>query len=616
MPQYSFDQFSAVRNYYDLSWSPDGRSIAYVTNISGQFNVWRQPIATTTEGHSAMPIQLTALTEETARRAVWSPDNQRILMLADRHGTENYQIYEVPPEHGWLYPITNNPAVRHEIGERPFSPDGQLIAYGSNERSPSDIDVVVQDLESGEIRPLLAGDAMYFPHAWSPDGKAVLVIQFIQNTDQDLHLCNVETGESRNLTRHEGDIRFEPGPWKPDGSGFYVRSNREREFMGLAFFDVRSNQLEWLETPEWDVEHVALSQDGRYLAWIVNEDGYSRLAVRDTSTDEVRRYDQLPRGVYTLPRWSPTEPRLALLITRPVRPANVYLLDVESGEVRMLTQSFLGGVPEAEMVEPEVIRYPSFDERQIPAYLFRPKNLAQGERVPVVLSIHGGPEAQERPNYAYNGLYQYLLNRKIGVLATNIRGSTGYGISYQKLIHRNWGGGELHDLEHAAHYLHTLDWVDPKRLGVFGGSFGGFATLSCVTRLPEYWAAAVDIVGPSNLITFVKAVPPFWRRFMKAWVGDPEEDAAMLQERSPITYVDNIRAPLLVIQGANDPRVVKGESDQMVERLRELGRTVEYLVFEDEGHGFTKTSNSLKALRMSAEWLERHLSPTASAPPQ
>jgi len=170
-----------------------------------------------------------------------------------------------------------------------------------------------------------------------------------------------------------------------------------------------------------------------------------------------------------------------------------------------------------------------------------------------VLSIHGGPEAQERPTYNYWGFYQYLLNLGIGVIATNVRGSTGYGISYQKLIHRDWGGGELKDFEWAAKHAQSLDWVDPQRLGVFGGSFGGFATLSCVSRLPQCWSAAVDIFGPTNLLTFTRSVPDFWKRIMKEWVGDPEEDAEMLTERSPITYVSDIRAPLLVIQGANDP---------------------------------------------------------------
>jgi dipeptidyl aminopeptidase/acylaminoacyl peptidase len=225
--------------------------------------------------------------------------------------------------------------------------------------------------------------------------------------------------------------------------------------------------------------------------------------------------------------------------------------------------------------------------------------------VPVVLSIHGGPEAQEKP--LYQPLYQYLLSRGIAVLATNIRGSTGYGKSYQRLVQRDWGGGDMQDWEHAVKWLHERDWVEPDKIGVYGGSYGGFAVLTCVTRLPQYWAAAVDIFGPSNLVTFAKAVPPTWKRFIARFVGDPETEADFLMERSPITYVENVRAPLLVIQGATDPRVVKGESDQLVEKLQSLGREVEYVVFDDEGHGFTKRPNELKAYRLTAEWLEKHL---------
>jgi dipeptidyl aminopeptidase/acylaminoacyl peptidase len=225
----------------------------------------------------------------------------------------------------------------------------------------------------------------------------------------------------------------------------------------------------------------------------------------------------------------------------------------------------------------------------------------------VVLSIHGGPEAQELPVYAASGLYQYWASRGIGVLAPNVRGSTGYGKTYQRLIHRDWGGDELKDFEAAARYLRSLDWVDAARLGVIGGSFGGFATLSCISRLPEYWAAAVDIFGPSNLLTAARSVPPTWRRMMAAWVGDPETEADFLLSRSPITYVDQIRAPLFVIQGANDPRVVQAESDQIVDLLRRRGIDVRYDVYPDEGHGFTKRANELKALGDAATFMEQHL---------
>jgi dipeptidyl aminopeptidase/acylaminoacyl peptidase len=240
----------------------------------------------------------------------------------------------------------------------------------------------------------------------------------------------------------------------------------------------------------------------------------------------------------------------------------------------------------------------------IPAWLYRPKGAG---RFPVVLSIHGGPESQERPRYNYNGLYQYLLSRGFGILAPNIRGSTGYGISYQKLIYRDWGGAELGDIEHAAKYLQTLDWVDANRIAVFGGSFGGFATLSAVTRLPQYWALGVDIVGPSNLITFVNSVPPHWRSMLRTWVGDAEDDHDMLVERSPITYVDQIRVPMLVIQGAKDPRVVQAESDQMVERIRKNGGDVRYYVDENEGHGATRRENSIKWMGMIADYIEEYL---------
>ncbi|HEY8597892.1 MAG TPA: S9 family peptidase [Thermomicrobiales bacterium] len=608
--RYTFEQFAAARNYGELSFSPDGASLAYTTNTSGQFNVWRQPVATGPGGHPLMPVQLTALSDDAARRAIWSPDGARLLTAADRHGTENFQLYEIPAGEGWLYPLTDQPEVRHELGAEPFSPDGTQIAYASNERERGDFDVFVRDLTSAEGRPLLADGEYYHPVSWSPDGRSLLVAKAISNTDNDLYLLDVASGERRHLTPHDDEVQFSPGPWSPDGRGFYLLSDQGREFLGLAFYTLATGAIAWIETPEWDVQDVALTRDGRWLAWVVNEGGWSRLWVRDLAAGAgvaPQEFPALPRGVIGTITFSPTAPMLALSLTRPVRPATIYLLDIASGEATALTQSFLGGVPEAAMVEPETIAFTSADGRQIPAFLYRPHDIPAGGRVPVVLSIHGGPEAQERPGYAYNGLYQYLLNRGIGVLATNICGSTGYGKTYQKLIHRDWGGAELRDLESAAVYMRGLDWADPQRLGVFGGSFGGFATLSCVARLPEYWAAAVDIVGPSNLQTFVRAVPPAWKRMMKAWVGDPDEDAAMLAERSPITYVEAIRAPLLVIQGANDPRVVKPESDQMVERLRALDRTVEYMVFEDEGHGFTKTANALTALKATAEWFEKYL---------
>jgi dipeptidyl aminopeptidase/acylaminoacyl peptidase len=280
----------------------------------------------------------------------------------------------------------------------------------------------------------------------------------------------------------------------------------------------------------------------------------------------------------------------------------VWVVETATGSAHAVTKNPTGGLREEDLVDVELISYPTFDGRQIPAWLFRAD--VDGP-APVVLSIHGGPQSQERPDY--KGLYQYLLSRGISVLATNIRGSSGYGKTYKRLIERDWAGGDLQDWDHAVKWLKEQDWVDDDRIGVWGGSYGGFAVLTCVTQLPDHWAAAVDIFGPSNLVTFARAVPPTWKRMMKRFVGDPDEDEELLRERSPMTYIENVKTPLLVIQGATDPRVVKGESDQLVEKLRSLGRTVEYKVFEDEGHGFTKRENEVEAMRLSAEWLEQHL---------
>ncbi|MGZ3639997.1 MAG: alpha/beta hydrolase family protein, partial [Ktedonobacterales bacterium] len=325
----------------------------------------------------------------------------------------------------------------------------------------------------------------------------------------------------------------------------------------------------------------------------------------------------LPLGIIEQVRLTPDGQTLALRINSSTAPAEIYTVSFgrigssETPRLRRLTYGMLGGLAPEDLIEPELINYPTFDGRQIPAWLYRPRGTTEHHQAPVVLAIHGGPEAQERVEY--RAFYQYLLSRGIGVLAPNIRGSTGYGVAYQKLIHRDWGGAELRDIEAAAQYLQALPWVSPRRIGIYGGSFGGFATLSSVTRLPNYWAAAVDIVGPSNLLTFVRSVPPTWRRMMATWVGDPEADEALLRERSPITYVDQVRAPLLVLQGANDPRVVKAESDQMVERLRSHDREVEYVVFEDEGHGFAKRANQLRAYWLAAQFFDKHLHPSSES---
>ena len=596
-----FEQFFATRRFQPtLAFTPDGRKVLFSTDISGQFNLWRAPV------RGGAPEQLTAFEENAVRSVSVSPDGREIVFTADRHGDEFHQIYSLPARGGWPEALTDAPKVQHFLDRSGWTRDGARFAFGANARVETDMDVWIRERATGEVRKAFGEDMFAFPASWSPDGSRLLVVDLRSNSDSTLYLVDPDSGDARELTPHDDEVRFLPGPWAGDGSGFYLLTDEGREYLGLAFYSVDDDRYEWVETPDADVEEVAASSDGRVLAWLVNERGWSRLYLRDLEAGEMLPAPNLPDGTrdkfeaaLTL---SADGSYAALLWAQPQRPGELYVVETRTGRARRITNSMLGGLRERDLVAPEEIAYPTFDGREIPAWLYRPRG--RGRR-PVVVAIHGGPEAQERP--WYTPLYQYLLSRGIAVVATNIRGSTGYGKSYQKLIHHDWGGGDLEDWRHAAEWLRAQDWVDRDRIGVYGGSYGGFATLTCVTRLPDYWAVAAEAVGPSNLVTFAKSVPPTWRRFMAKWVGDPETEAEFLMERSPITYVDDVRAPLLVIQGAQDPRVVKAESDQMVERLRELGRDVEYVVFDDEGHGFTKRANQIRAFRLAGEWLERHL---------
>jgi dipeptidyl aminopeptidase/acylaminoacyl peptidase len=598
----AFERFTAFRRFGGgLTFTREGEHVLFVSNISGQFNLWRVPVG------GGWPDQLTAFTDQTVRQIAVFPGDGTIVLSADRDGDEFHQLYLLDPDGGWPEQITFAPEVQHFVGGGAFSPDGTKLAYGV--QSSADVLVAIRDLDTGETRTVFGEGKFAESFDWSPDGTKLLAVDVRHNSDQSIHLVDLESGEAPEVTPHEEDGLYIPGPWAADGSGFYLLTDEGREFRGLAFYDLAAGRFEWVETPESDVEEVTIARDGRVLAWLVNVDGWEVVKLRDLESGEPLPDPELPAGAR--PHLTGFRPpialshdgsRIAVILSGPRRPPEVWVAETDGGNSHPITESRIGAPSEDELFDVELIAYPTFDGRDIPAWLYRPD--AAG-RVPVVLSIHGGPEAQEHP--LYHPLYQYLLSRGIAVLATNIRGSTGYGKTYQRLVQRDWGGGDLKDWEHAVQWLHKQEWVDPDRIGVFGGSYGGFAVLTCVTRIPDYWAAAVDIFGPSNLITAAKAVPPTWRRMMKRFMGDPDEDADMLRERSPMTYIENVKTPLLVIQGAKDPRVVKPESDQLVDKLQSLGRDVEYVVFEDEGHGFTKRQNEVKAMKLSADWLERHL---------
>ncbi|TDB95690.1 S9 family peptidase [Actinomadura sp. 7K534] len=580
-----------------LALSPDAATVAYSSNAAGgRFDLWVVPVA------GGEPRRLTELANQAVRQVAWAPDGKSLVFTADREGDEQYRLYRIGLEAQEPTEISTGPDCQRILATSPFDTGGRYLTYAANDRDATVQDILVRDLTDDSERRFVPPPGVVFePAGISPDGRWLLTAGFRSNMHVAAYLIDLRdtTAEPQCVTAAHGNGLFEPGPWMPDSSGFYLRTNLWGEFIALARYRLDDGTLEPVSRHQWDVEGIEAAEDT--LVWSVNVDGRSTLHTRQG--DAVQPLPDIPPGVINALALTPGADPIVLLLDTATRPTEIAVLDTTSG-FRYLTDARPPALHVINPVEPEPVVYPASAGRSVHALLYRPHTPGPH---PVLLSIHGGPEAQERPTYSRSGLYQHLLDRGIAIFAPNIAGSTGYGATHQKLIYRNWGGYDLDDLDHATRYLRSAPDLDGDRIAVMGGSYGGFAALSCLARLPYPWAAGVSLCGPTNLVTLARSCPPTWKHFVSVVLGDPDTDADYLTQRSPITYADAITAPLFVLQGARDPRVPRAESDQLVTRLRDRGVDVRYEVFEDEGHGFTNRKNELRAYEEIAQFLRGHL---------
>jgi len=611
--KYPYERFAFIRRFTHFEFLPrDPSSLIYISDINGQYNLWLQKAIILSNGDLYEPRQLTNFIDESVKAVFASPVDDNIVFLVDNKGSENYQMYGMNIFWGWPTPITNKSSVRYEYGQRCFSHNGNKIIYSSNEKKSSAMLIYMMDIRNRETFCLTDNyDGWFVPGFWSPDNTMINCSQLITLSNYALWVLDLDKGEMIKANPSGQEAKYIAGPWSSDCSGFYFISNLNREYKALAFYDLASSRIEWIYTCNWDVELMDMSKDGKTLAWIVNENGYSRMHIKNLRTNEYKKLN-MPDGVIKQIKFSSHGKTIGFIMTTPKSPSNIFLIDIETEKIAKITNSLISTIPEEIMVSPEFVKYESFDNLEITALLYKPQNVTQGikQKFPAILSIHGGPNNQERPEYAYEGLYQFLVSKGIAILAPNFRGSTGYGISFEKKIYHDWGGDELKDFEYAIKWLVSQEWIDSNRIAVYGISFGGFAALSCAARLSQYdWKAVVDVYGLSNLITTVSSAPLYWRPLLLEFIGDPEKEREFLKERSPINYIQNVNADLLIIQGANDPRAVRQESDQIVENLKNSGRSnnVRYLIFDDEGHGFSKYGNLLKARNATADFLLKKL---------
>ena len=558
-----------------LALSPDARQIAFISDQgSGTFEAFIVPVT------GGTPTRVMDLQGGAIRTLCWSPSGE-LIGAADRGGTEMHQLYVRHPD-GPVAPLSVDPAgkIQRLLSWNAASPDGRSVAFTSNARTPMDMDIVVVDTSGAGERILVSGPAWHVAGGWSPSGRELLVMRVLDNTTQDLLAVDARTGSAREISRHREDVQHVPAGWLAEDRVAMI-TDEDSEHLYLAALDVRTGAIERIDAPDWDVELAVSSEDGRVQVWSVNEDGYSKLRWRRDG--KTRALDV--RGVC-----------LDLIVARDgstvayarygTRDAwEICVMDTKSGESRVVVTTSRTARGD-ELVEPEIVRIPAADG-PIPCFVYRPKG-ARGP-TPAILTPHGGPEAQSRP-----GLFpvlEALLTRGVAIVVPNIHGSTGYGRSWQAAIHKDWGGIDLRDLTAVSDWMATQPDFDARRLAVFGGSYGGFATLLCVSRMPDRWRCGVDVFGWGDLVLALQTKEPNWKRFMERWVGKLPEDEEKLRLRSPITYIDNVRCPMLVLQGEKDTRVAKVASDQVVERLRAAGCPVEYVVYADEGHGFTKKEN-------------------------
>lgn len=538
--------------------------------------------------------------DERVQTLLTSSATGQIVFGMDDGGNERQQIWTLGVGKD-ARRLTADGSAIHEPGA--VSPNGRHVFFRSNARTDNTFDVERIDLQTGEREILIQNAGQPSAFDADADGGRTLIVSLNGNLDADVLLLDCATGEVRNLTRHQGEAEIHGAKFSTDGRSVWIASNENREFTAIFRLDLETGVRTLVYEDAWDVEAIAPSPDGRWLAVSVNEDGASRLALLNIDDPGHPIAIGTPWGAFDRFAWSPNSQRLAFGFSTSGSPSVIMISDLE-GNTRTIASADELEPPRT--VSPEVIRFTSFDGREIPAFWFTPAGPGPW---PVIVDIHGGPESQRR--LVYQPIDQYLVSLGFAVLATNVRGSTGYGKEYVHLDDVDLRLDSVTDVAHAADWLKARDDVASDQIIVMGQSYGGFMTLASLCFHPDLWAAGFDIVGIANFVTFLERTGPWRRKHREAEYGSLEHDRDLLERISPINHVDQITAPLFLIHGRNDPRVPLFEAEQIHAALQERDRTVELHVFDDEGHGLSKRKNRVTGYAAAAGFLleQLHVTP-------
>jgi dipeptidyl aminopeptidase/acylaminoacyl peptidase len=582
------------------AFSHDEKSILFHSNKTGIFNVYSIPVT------GGAPKQLTNSTKESTYVVSCFPNDRRFLYTYDQGGNENSHIY-IRELDGKERDFT--PGDKTKANFLRWSHDRKSFFFSSNEREPKFFDIYemnVADLK----RSLIYKDEKGFQFGDISNNRRFIAFKKpgLSTADASVYLYNTETKEMKNITPHKGDVGNEPAAFDVNSKYLYLLSNEGGEFMYVARYDLGNGKREVVEKEPWDVSATYFSRNGKYRVVATNEDAHTKIKIYEEATEKLIPLPVLPDGDITGVNISDSEAKMAFYHNGSRSPNNLYVYDFETKKATRLTSSLNPEINAADLVDGRVVRYKSFDGLEIPAILYEPQGASPANKVPAIVNVHGGPGGQARTNYSAS--VQFLVNHGYAVLDVNNRGSGGYGKTFFLADDQKHGREPLWDCVEAKNYLKTFGYVDEKKIGIMGGSYGGYMVLAALAFKPEEFSAGVDLFGISNWVRTLQGIPPYWeaeRKSLYTEIGDPNTQVDMLREISPLFHADKITKPLMVLQGKNDPRVIKPESDEIVEAIKKKNGIVEYVVFDDEGHGFTKKANEIRAYKSILDFLDKYL---------
>lgn len=604
---YTIQQFLDVVPINGGAFSPDETKIMINSRATGIFNAVEIDIK------SGEQKPLTNSTDNAIFSYSYFPNDNRVLYGSDKGGNEITHIF-IRNTDGQVKDLIQDTTAKAEFAG--WSYNKKLMYYASNSRDKRFFDLYKVQLDGqpkeGKVYPstqAYKNEKGLNPGAISADDRYIALDESITTNNSNMYLHDTQTGKTKLLSEHQGDVQYSPQYFSLDGKKLFFLTNEGSEYMYLASYDIASGTKAKVEEAPWDVMYAYISRNGKYRVVAVNNDARTEIKIYDES-DGGKRVEVagLPEGDITGVNISDSEKLMSFYVSSSKSPSNLFVYNFETKDVKQLTNTMTKEIDANDLVAGEVIRYKSFDGMEIPALLYRPKGASASKKVPVLLWIHGGPGGQTRLNYSAS--LQHLVNHGYAVLAVNNRGSSGYGKTFFAADDRKHGNEDLKDCIEAKKYLATLDYIDTDKIGIYGGSYGGYMVMAGLTFAPKEFKVGVNYFGVTNWLRTLKSVPPWWESFKKALyieMGDPKVDSAALYNKSPLFHASKIERPFIVLQGSNDPRVLKVESDEIVAAAKKNNVPVEYVIFPDEGHGFVKKENNIKASEEVLKFLDKYL---------